>query len=312
MLDFFYRIQYDKLPDANDLHLQIKGLRKEYIMEALLDVLMDVALDVAKLIPFLFLTYWAMEFLEHKAGNQFKQWVQRSGKFGPVIGGVLGIVPQCGFSAAASGLYAGRVITMGTLIAIYLSTSDEMLPILISEQAAPLLIGKILLLKVIIGIVFGFLVDMVYHEKKPMHHIHEICEHDHCQCDKSIVKSALIHTLQIAFFLFIISLALEGVLQWIGEDALAEFILNRPVLGPILAGIVGLIPNCASSVIITKLYLEKTILFGTMLAGLLTNAGVGVLVLFRTNGKKKENLAIVGVLYGVGVAMGILFSFLVG
>ena len=269
--------------------------------------------DGVALVPFLFLTYLAMEWLEHKAGNKVNALVSKSGKFGPLAGGVLGVVPQCGFSAAASNFYAGRVITMGTLIAIYLSTSDEMLPILISEKVDPLLILRILLTKILIGMIAGFVIDLVVKKKQPEQgHIHEICEHEHCDCQKGIFRSALIHTLKITVFILLIGFLLEMIFEVVGEDALGALILNRPFLGPILAGIVGLIPNCGSSVAITELYLANALGFGAMLAGLLVNAGVGLLVLFKVNHSVKENLTILGLLYGIGVLAGIMISFIAG
>ncbi len=277
------------------------------------DALLDALLDGAKLIPFLFLTYFAMEWLEHKAGNKVNAFVRKSGKFGPLAGGVLGVVPQCGFSAAASNFYAGRVITLGTLLAIYLSTSDEMLPILISEKAPIGLIIKILLLKMAIGVAVGFLVDLVWRKKLPEQgHIHELCEHEHCECEKGILKSALIHTIKIVVFLILIALALNLVLEFGGEELLESFLSGRAILGPILAGLVGLIPNCGSSVVITKLYLEGALGFGAMLAGLLVNAGVGLLVLFKVNHDRKENLTILGMLYVTGVITGIIASLIAG
>ena len=271
------------------------------------DVIIDTLLDTLKLIPFLFLTYLAMEYLEHRTGDKVSNVVRKAGKLGPAIGSILGVVPQCGFSAAASNLYAGKVITLGTLIAIFLSTSDEMLPILISEQVSLSLIGKILLLKVCIGAAAGFLIDLFLRGKKEEHeHIHDLCEHDHCHCEKGIFRSALSHTAQITLFILIISFVLNTVLHFVGEDALAGLMLNRPVLGPVLAGLVGLIPNCASSVVITQLYLQGVINMGSMMAGLLVGSGVGLLVLFRVNPDKKENLKIVLLLYAIGVLAGIM------
>ena len=313
----------------------------------MIDVILDTLLDVVKLLPFLFLTYLAMEYLEHKAGEKTTHMVRKAGKWGPLIGGLAGAVPQCGFSAAASNLYAGRVISLGTLLAIYLSTSDEMLPILISERAPVSLMVQIVAVKAVIGIVAGFVIDAMmrgrslsgeahghhYREKQGHHveqenynghahdhnghqheheehyHIHEICEHDHCNCEKDgVFLSAVKHTLQITFFVMLISFALNLVLYFVGEDALAHLILNRPVLGPVLAGIVGLVPNCAASVVITQLFLEGVIGMGAMMAGLLVGAGVGLVVLFRVNHHKGENLKIVGLLYCIGVAMGIMIE----
>lgn len=274
----------------------------------MIDVILDTLLDVVKLLPFLFLTYLVMEYLEHKTGDKAETIVKKAGRFGPVIGGALGIVPQCGFSAAASNLYAGRVISLGTLMAIYLSTSDEMLPILISEQAAPGLIVKILLAKALIGMTAGMVIDILLRKRglEEHEHIHDICEHEHCHCEKGIFRSALSHTAQITFFILLITFALNLLLNFVGEDVLANLILSKPVVGPILASLVGLIPNCAGSVVITQLYLENVIGIGAAMAGLLTGSGVGLLVLFRVNHNRKENLRILGLLYGIGVLAGVV------
>lgn len=272
------------------------------------DVIMDTLLDIVKLVPFLFLTYLAMEYLEHKTGQKAQRLVRKAGRFGPVIGGALGVVPQCGFSAAASSLYAGRVITLGTLLAIYLSTSDEMLPILISEQAPVRTIVFILLAKAVIGIAAGFVTDLIFSARKEEpHHIHEICEQGHCHCGEGgIFRSALVHTAQISGFILMITFLLNLLFSFVGEDVLAGLILNRKILGPVLAGLVGLIPNCAGSVAITQLYLEGVIGTGAMLSGLLTGTGVGLLILFRMNHDRKENLKILGLLYFIGVSVGIV------
>lgn len=277
------------------------------------EVISDTFLDVIKLLPFLFLTYLAMEYLEHRAGEKTEALMRKAGHLGPVIGGALGVVPQCGFSAAASNLYAGRVITLGTLLAVYLSTSDEMLPVLISEHAPVGSIAGILLAKAGIGITAGQLIDLLL-KKKGGHdhahgsHIHEICEHEHCRCEKGIFRSALSHTVRIALFILLITFLLNLLLFFAGEEALANVILNRPVAGTLLAGLVGLIPNCAGSVVITQLYLEGIIGIGSAMAGLLTGSGVGLLVLFRVNHHKKENIRILGLLYGIGVLAGIVIE----
>lgn len=278
----------------------------------MLDLLLDALRDTLKLIPFLFLTYLAMEYLEHRTGEKTQTLIKKAGRFGPVIGGVLGVVPQCGFSAAASNLYAGRVISLGTLMAIYLSTSDEMLPILISEHAPFGTILRILLAKALIGIFAGLLIDLLLRRKgKEEHqHIHDICEHEHCHCEEGILKSAVSHTLQIALFILVIGLTLNLLLYFAGEDLLANLILNHPVAGPLLASLVGLVPNCAGSVVITKLYRKEVIGVGAMLAGLLTGSGVGLLILFRVNHHKKENLQILGLIYAIGALAGILTELL--
>lgn len=278
----------------------------------MLDMILDALLDTAKLLPFLFLTYLAMEYLEHRTGDSTKKMIEKAGKFGPVIGGILGIVPQCGFSAAASSLYTGRVITLGTLLAIYLSTSDEMLPILISERAPIRMILGILLAKAAIGIFAGLIIDLVLRRKgvEEHEHIHEICEHEHCHCEKGIFRSALSHTLQIVAFLLAVNLVLNLVLHFVGGESLSGLVLHQQAAGPILAGILGLIPNCAGSVLVTQLYLEGAMSIGAVMSGLLTGSGVGLLVLFRVNRNRKENLKILGLLYGIGVLAGIVIGFI--
>lgn len=279
----------------------------------MLDILLDTIIDSARLIPFLFLTYLVMEYLEHRTAGKAQEVMKKGGRLGPLLGGALGAVPQCGFSAAASNLYAGRVITLGTLIAIYLSTSDEMLPILLSEadRVGVGAILKILALKAVIGIAAGFIIDFVVRPKEDgQDHIHEMCEHDHCHCKEGagILKSALIHTAQITLFILLISFVLNTALAFLGEDVLRNIILNKPVAGVLLAGLVGLIPNCASSVVLTQLYLEGVMSFAACMSGLLVGAGVGILVLFRANRDKKENSKIVLLLYAIGIAAGLLME----
>lgn len=281
-------------------------------MHILEHALLHTVKDSVKILPFLFLTYLVMEYIEHRMGEKSKKLVKKSGKFGPLLGGVLGIFPQCGFSAAAANLYAGRVITLGTLIAIFLSTSDEMLPIFISEQVDPIVITKILGVKLLIAVVAGFIIDVFVrghnHKNEEEMHIHSVCDHDHCHCEEGIFKSACIHTLQIFAFIAVITFVLNLGVEIIGEDTLAALILNRPVVGPLLSGVVGLIPNCAASVVITQLYLEGMMSTGAMLAGLLVGAGVGVLVLFKENLDIKENAKIVLLLYTIGVVAGIIIE----
>ncbi len=279
----------------------------------LLHVIEHTLIDNIKLLPFLFITYLVMEFIEHKTSEKTEAVIQKAGRFGPIPGGLLGMIPQCGFSAAASNLYAGRIITLGTLFAIFLSTSDEMLPILISEQAPASMIVRILFTKALIGIFAGFVIDLIvrreHHGEKDDLRIEHMCDHEHCHCEEgNILKSAVSHTLQIFLFILVISFAINLVIELVGEEALASFLSGKPVIGPVLAGIVGLIPNCAASVVITQLYLEGVLGAGAMLAGLLTGSGVGLLVLFRANDNMKENLKITLFLYGIGVVAGIILE----
>lgn len=285
------------------------------------NVITDTFMDAVKLLPFLLAAYLFMEYIEHKMGERAKQTIERSGRFGPLLGGIIGAFPQCGFSAAASNLYAGKIITLGTLLAVFLSTSDEMLPILVSEQAGVDVILKLLGLKVIIGMTAGFFVDLLagrLHRKKPVHgegksdyiDTGHICEHEHCRCEDGIVRSSLRHTLNIFVFLLLITFLLNTIIYFAGEDALAKMILNRPFLGHMIAGLVGLIPNCASSVIITQLYLEGVMGLGVMMSGLLVGTGVGLIVLFRMNDNKKENAEIALLLYAAGVIAGVLIDIL--
>lgn len=276
------------------------------------DAILDSLIDTVKLIPFLLITYIIMEFIEHKTSHKTKDAIKKSGHFGPLIGGILGVVPQCGFSAVASSLYSARIITLGTLIAVFLSTSDEMLPILISEAVDVRIILSILGIKLVIAVIVGFIIDLFFRKKfetsEDEPEIKDLCEHEHCHCEHGIFKSALKHTINITLYIFIISLVLNIIIYFIGEDNLAHILNSTPIIGPIIASLVGLIPNCASSVIITQLYLSKVLNFATMIAGLLVNTGVGLLILFRTNKDLKENIKITVLLFAIGVIFGIIFD----
>ncbi len=277
------------------------------------EIFLDCIIDTLKVVPFLFLTYLLMEVLEHRTGEGTKRAIRRAGRMGPLFGGLLGILPQCGFPAAAAGFFAGRVITVGTLLAVFLSASDEMLPILISSQVPLPLIVRILVIKAVYGVLAGFLIDLLFrrfNQRKIGENIHDICLQDQCQCEDGIVKSALRHTGQIVVFLFLVSLVLNLGIHLIGEENVGGLILNRPFLGELLAGLIGLIPNCAASVVITTFYLDGVMGPGAMMSGLLVGAGVGLLVLFRTNRSLKENIKITGILYVTGVFGGLLTSWL--
>lgn len=284
------------------------------------DCFLDAAIDSLKILPFLFVTYIVMEYVEHRMEETSKDAIRKSGKMGPLFGALCGVVPQCGFSAAASNLYAGRVITIGTLIAVYLSTSDEMLPILISEHAPVVTMIKILGLKFFIALIMGFCVDLIfarsmhmraYAERVPEDEaffIKKICESEQCKCNDGILKSAVKHTLHIILFLLLISFTLNVVLTAVGEESLYNFILNKPVIGVFLSGIIGLIPNCAASVIITDLYLNGLMSLGAMMSGLLVGAGVGLVVLWRVNSSFKDTLKVIGILYVCGISAGLLLE----
>ena len=275
-----------------------------------LDVIKDSFIDSIRLLPFLFVTYVIMEFLEHKAGDKMQAVIRGAGKGGPVIGGILGVFPQCGFSTAASNLYAGKIITTGTLIAVFLSTSDEMLPIMISENAGARMIISILILKAAIAIVAGFVADCIFRKNKKEMQIGHLCEQHHCHCENGIWKSAIRHTLEIFLYILLITLVLNFLIALIGEDVLGGMILSRPFVGTLVAGLAGFIPNCAASVIITQLYLRGVLGAGALAAGLLTGTGVGYLVLLKVNDNRRENISIAGYLYAVGVLVGIVIELL--
>lgn len=277
----------------------------------MIDIILETIIDSIKLLPFLFITYLIMEYIEHKTSKKARETIKKSGKFGPLIGALVGIVPQCGFSVSATNLYAARVITLGTLISVYLATSDEMLPILITEKVPIGTILTILAIKLVIGIIAGFAIDFVirkFKKEEQEEKIEELCEHDHCHCENGIIVSAIKHTLNIAIYILIITMVINWVISLIGEENIANFVSQNVVFGPVLAGIVGLVPNCASSVILTQLFVENVISMAVLIAGLLVNAGVGLLVLFRTNKNIRENFKIVFILYFIGVASGIILE----
>ncbi len=276
------------------------------------DIILDTLLDSLKLLPFLFLVFLLMEFIEHKLSNKSKNTIKKAGKFGPLLGGILGAFPQCGFSAAATNLYAARIISYGTLIAIYLSTSDEMLPILLSRGTNVTVVVKIILFKIILGIIFGFIIDLILRNKKSKkdNQIKDFCEEEHCDCEHGILKSSIRHTLNIIFFITIISFILNCILYYFDEDMVAKLFMKNSFFGPFLSSLIGLIPNCAASVVMTELYLNNAISFGMTMAGLLTGSGVALLLLFKVNNNLKENISIILTLYFIGVLCGIIIDML--
>ena len=280
-------------------------------MEILLDTLKDVAIDTAKLVPFLFVTYLIMEYVERKTADHSAAFLQRTGKAAPLIGAAAGIVPQCGFSAAAASLYSGGLISVGALMAAFLATSDEMVPIFISSAVHPGTILKILLFKFVYAAVAGLVIDFVgkriilkFRREK---HIHDLCEREHDHHD-GILKSALIHTLHITIFIAIVSLGIGLLINYVGQETISAFLARSSILGILLAALIGLIPNCAASVMLAELYLQHILTAGQMISGLLVGAGVGILVLCRTNRNVRENILILTCLYAAGVVGGLIIE----
>lgn len=272
------------------------------------DIILDTLFDTVKIIPFLFIVFLFMELVEHKFSEKSKHLIEKSGKLGPLLGGVLGSLPQCGFSVAATNLYAARIITYGTLISVYLSTSDEMLPIMLSEKAPLSVILKVIALKVMIGMICGFVIDLLTRKKENHEHVHDMCEH--CGCEESILVSVIKHTINIGVFILMVNFILNALITYIGEDKISQILLKNTIFEPFLTSLVGLIPNCASSVILTELYLSKTITLGAALAGLLTNSGIALVVLFKQNKDFKENIKTIIIMYFIGTIFGLLISLL--
>lgn len=310
----------------------------------LADALLDSVFDTLKLIPFLLVTYLAMEVIEHSASHRVQAVVERSGHAGPAIGAVLGALPQCGFSAMAATLFAGRVVTAGTLVAVILSTSDEMVPVFLAHQVPLSKMFAIMAFKLAVGLVVGLAVDAVLrarHLGEEGPRIHELCERAHCHCDDEdsepeseepeghahgaahgethhhehghghahgrwgIVRSACIHTAQVSLFIFLVTFLFGLMIEGVGEDALGTLLANHPVRATFVSALVGLVPNCGATVVISELYLEGVLATGPMLAGLLASGGMGLLVLWRTNASARQNLALAAFVYAVAVGVGL-------
>lgn len=282
------------------------------ILEEIIHLIWHALLDALKTLPFLFLAYFLIEYLEHKGNKKLERSLQKLGPFGPIGGALMGIIPQCGFSVAASNFYAGRIISVGTLIAVYLSTSDEAIPILLSQPEMRRYILPMMAVKFISAVVFGFIIDFVV--KKLMNPdeeppFEELCYE--CDCDHlGVLRSALHHTVKIFTFLFIVNLVMECAIHFIGEDSISGLLLHGSVFQPFLTALIGLIPNCASSVILTELFTAGSLEFGSCIAGLCAGAGTGVVVLFRTNRRPKEDLAILATLYFAAVITGMVINLL--
>ena len=282
----------------------------------MLECLIDGLLDSLKIIPFLFITFLILEYLEHKLNKKSEKALIKYKKFGPILGGVLGAIPQCGFGAMAASLFSNKIITIGTVVAIFLSTSDEMLPIMLGNKVKIGIVLSIILFKAIIGVLVGLLVDLLFRKKgfvKEHIHIQDMCEDEHCHCEdeEGFILPSIIHTLKIGLFILIANISINLVIYFIGEEPLKNILLSNNILKYFIASLVGLIPNCASSIIITELYLSNLITIGTMFAGLLTGSGLGILLLFKVNKNLKENITILSTIYTVGVVIGLLVDLII-
>ncbi|MCD8005385.1 MAG: arsenic efflux protein [Oscillospiraceae bacterium] len=280
-------------------------------MDLVIDVFLDSLIDTAKMLPFLFGAYLLIEFLEHKASDRLANSLRKMGPFGPIGGAIIGCVPQCGFSVAVTNLFSGRLVSLGTLMAVYIATSDEAIPILLSGGNAAD-VGKLILAKLIIAILAGLLIDAIlrfFHRKgnEEEEPFSDLCEG--CGCEEhGVVYSALKHTIQIFIFLFVTSLVLGFAIELLGEDRLGSILMTDSIFQPFLAALIGLIPNCAASVLLTNLYAAGSLSFGSVVAGLSTGAGLGIVVLFKTNKRLKENIAILLLLYAIGALSGLIIN----
>lgn len=274
------------------------------------EVLADSLIDCLKLLPFLYLSYLAVEYAEHRMSAGTKEMIYRAGKAGPLLGSLIGNIPQCGFAAAAAGLFAGGVVSPGTLLAVFLATSDEMLPVMLSRGAGVLTIVKILAAKAVVGTAAGmaadFCVEMFGGRRNFIPEHQDMCEHGHCGCERrGIWYSALNHTVKTAVFLLLISLLLGFGLEWFRGSGIFGRLVSLPGLEAVAAALIGAVPNCAASVVVTELFLEGVLSGVGVFAGLLCGTGTGLLVLYRENRNIKENLALTAVLFAVSIAAGV-------
>ena len=283
--------------------------------DRILDVLKDASLDTLTTLPFLFGVYLLIEYIEHKSSDKLGRSLKKMGPFGAVGGAAIGCIPQCGFSVAASNLYSGRLITMGTLIAVYLSTSDEAVPMILTNTDVSAdrmwkLAGVLIVIKVIIAAAAGILVDIAIKligRKQDEEPFKDLCAD--CDCEHhGILHSALHHTIHIIILIFIVNLLLGSVMEFAGEQTVEKLLMTNSWVQPLIAAFIGFIPNCAASAVLTKLYIGGVVSFGSLVAGLCTGAGVGLIVLFRTNKNIKQNLTVVGILYTVSALSGILIQ----
>lgn len=281
-----------------------------------MDALVDALFETLSLFPYLYLTYLLMEYLEYRMNRRSSIYIRKAKQYGPIVGGLLGLVPQCGFSIASANLYATGLITLGTMMAVFLSTSDEMVPLLISGGIGAGLITQILVIKATFGIIAGVLIDTFlpssFIKRKNEPDIEAFCRQEKCKCDgqEDIWRSAFMHTQKISLFIFFFSLIVNVIFAFGGHSSVQAILTSSPFLSKFIAAGVGLIPSCYPSVLLTQLYLNHTITLGTMIAGTLSNAGLGFLVLYRVNQNKKENLRILALLYALGIIFGVIAEIL--
>lgn len=275
------------------------------------NVLRDAVWDALKILPFLFVAFLLIEALEHHAGDKISRFFLRSGKAGPLTGALLGCIPQCGFSALSANLYAGGVISLGSLIAVFISTSDEAVILLAGEGGHYADIARLLVSKVVIALIAGYGVDLLF-RKQTRQEVKQktFCAHAHCGCEEhgGLWRAALRHTVQVFAFVLLFTVLLTFGVEALGEERISTLFLTDSVWQPLLTALFGFLPNCAASVLLTRLYLEGTVSFGAAVAGLCTSAGAGLLVLFRANRDARDNLRILGILYAVSVLSGFILQ----
>ena len=288
------------------MNLKNRSFEKGFFMEfeEILHVILHAFIETLKSLPFLFLAYLFMEFIEHKTSGKMESSLRKLRSAGPALGSTLGCIPQCGFSASASNLYTAGLITEGTLIAVFLATSDEAIPLLISNSEAHGAIWKLILCKVVIGIVAGFAIDVIYKKLKIKKSEIDLCEDCGCEESDGILIPALKHTFKIAIFILIVNIVLGFAMELLGHETLKSILLSGSLAQPFVTALFGLIPNCAVSVALTELYIGGSLSFGSVVAGLCSGAGMGLTVLFKANKNKKENLRILGILYAISAVFG--------
>ena len=280
-----------------------------FSLNAILHILGNALIDTIKALPFLFIAFLLIEYLEHKSEGKIQHLFTRAGSAGPLIGTVLGCIPQCGFSVMSANLYSSGIITLGTLIAVFLSTSDEAIILLATAPNGISEIFKLIITKIVIALIFGYTIYLIERKKhNHHHHSHDLCEHDHCGCDENsgVLRPAIIHTTKVFGFLFLFTFLIELVVNFVGMEKLSVILLSESAFQPLLSALIGFIPNCASSVLLTQLYVGGALSFGSLIAGLCANAGTGILILFRDKSSFKDNLKVLGIMYVCSAVPGII------